>query len=170
ILDAVFILALNLGVKGSAYATVACQFTSFSMMVIFFLRFSSLDFKGARIKLARIAEILKMGFPSLVQIASLSIMTLLINNVLSKVSGTLGVNTFAFVNKIIGIAIVPFTALSQAIAPIVGYNYGANDKKRANDAVKFATLTALCYAVFATVIAEAIPSLLMRIFTADINE
>lgn len=169
IFDAIFIFVLGLGIKGSAYATVICQFTSFSMMVIFFLRFSSLDFKGARFKWKRVLDILKMGIPSLVQIGSMSLMILIINNVLSKVGGTLGVNTFAFVNKLIGIAIVPFTALAQAIAPIIGYNYGAKDNKRVKNTVKFTIIASLCYAVFATVIAEVIPSYLMRIFTTDIN-
>lgn len=167
ILDAVFILALGWGVRGSAFATLICQFTSFMMMVLFFVKFTKQSFTHSKIKVKRLGEIVKIGIPSLVQIGSLSVITLIINYVLSRVSGTLGVNTFAFVNKLIAFAIVPFTALTQAIMPIIGFNYGANDGVRVRQAVRFSLITATVYAVFAIALAEAIPSYLVRIFTDD---
>lgn len=167
VLDAVFILVLGWGVRGSAAATVICQFTSFVMMVVFFLRYSQLDFKGAHICIRRIGEVLGIGIPSLVQMGSLSVLTLIINNVLRSAGGTLGVNTFAFLGKLITFALVPFTAVTQALAPIVGYNYGAKEGDRVKKTMSFCTLVCVIYALFALVLTEAIPSYLMRIFTTD---
>lgn len=166
-LDAVFILALGWGIKGAALATVICQFTSFLMMVLFFIKFSKLDFKKTKIRFKRILEIIQMGLPSLIQIGSLSLITLIINNILAKVSGTLGVNTFAFVNKLVAFAIVPFTALTQAIMPIIGFNHGANQPSRVSKTIKFSIIIALVYSVIALIISETIPSYLMRIFTKE---
>jgi Na+-driven multidrug efflux pump len=41
ILDAIFIFALGWGVRGSAAATVICQFTSFLMCILFFTKYTS---------------------------------------------------------------------------------------------------------------------------------
>lgn len=167
VLDAVFILLLGWGVLGSAVATVIAQFTSFSMCVVFFIKFTSQDFKGIRLRLKRIGEILAIGLPSLVQIGSLSIITLVLNNVLKNVSGTLGVNTFAYMSKLITFALVPFTALAQAIMPIVGYNHGAKRQDRAVKTLIVSCAMALAYSLIALVFAECIPHIFMRIFTKD---
>ncbi len=167
ILDAVFILVLGWGVRGSAAATVICQFTSFCMMVIFFTRFTSLEFTSAKLSIRRVGEVLGIGLPSLVQMGSLSILTLVINNVLSTTGGTLGVNTFAFIGKLVAFAIVPFTAVTQALAPIVGYNYGAKNRERIKSTVIFCIVTCFVYALLALILTESIPSYLMKIFTSE---
>lgn len=130
VLDAVFILVLGWGVQGSALATVICQFTSFCMCVLFFLRFTTQSFKGAKCSGRRMREILVIGLPSLIQMGSLSIISVLLNNLLREAGGTLGVNTYAYLSKIITFAVMPFTAVTQALSPIVGYNYGAGKPER----------------------------------------
>jgi putative MATE family efflux protein len=165
ILDAIFILGLKWGVRGSALATVICQFTSFVMSVLFFTRLTSLDFKGAKFKGRKIGEIIGIGLPSLVQMGSMSIMFLILNNIMSKAGGTLGVNTFAYVTKIIAFIVVPFTAIAQALAPIVGYNYGANNRQRVSDSMKFSILISIIYALIALLITELTPAGLIKLFT-----
>lgn len=167
VLDAIFILVLKWGVSGSAAATVICQFISFIMSVIFFAKFSLLNFKGAKIGSKRIGEILLIGLPSLVQMGSLSIMSIFLNNILKNVSGTLGITAFAYISKIVTYAIVPFTAVSQALAPIVGFNYGAGNLDRVRKTFGFCTLITSIYAVIALIIAISIPNYLAMIFTAD---
>lgn len=167
VLDAIFILVLGWGVKGSAYATVICQFSSFCMSVLFFTKFSIQNFRGAKLKWKRIGEIIGIGLPSLVQMGSLSILTILLNNVLRTASGTLGVTTFGYMSKLITYSIIPFTAITQALAPIVGYNYGANNTDRVKQAIRFCTLLSLIYAIIALVISESIPEYLFMIFTKD---
>lgn len=165
ILDAIFIFVLKWGVKGSALATVICQFTSFCMSIIFFTRFTSQDFKGAKLKLTKIFEIFAIGIPSLVQIGSLSIITVILNNVLRSSGGTLGITAFAYISKIITFALIPFTAVVQAIAPVAGYNYGKGNYLRVKKALYFAIKISLFYAIAAIILVELFPSLLLRIFT-----
>ena len=80
ILDVVFILVLGWGVKGSALATVVCQFTSFSMSILFFTKFSTLKFEGVRFDLRVVRDILLVGLPALVQSLVSSLSLLLANN------------------------------------------------------------------------------------------
>lgn len=165
IFDAIFILVLKWGISGSAAATVICQFTSFLMCVIFFTEFSSLKFKGIKPSFKRIGEILSIGLPSLVQMGSLSIMSVIINNVLSSVGGTMGVNTFAYISKIITFGIVPFTAIAQSLSPIVGYNFGAGKTLRVKSTIRFCIFVCFVYSLLALIVFRLFPSLFIRIFT-----
>ena len=167
ILDAVFIFALDWGVAGSAAATLACQFTSVIMSIVFFARFSSQTLKNARPRIAKVADILSVGVPSLVQMGSLSLLFTLANYQISKIDGALGVTAFGYVGKLATYAAVPFTALGFALAPIVGYNYGAGNERRVKQTVRLCAVVAAAYALPALLIAECIPEHLIGIFTDD---
>jgi putative MATE family efflux protein len=165
ILDAVFILLLGWGVKGSAYATVACQFTSFSMSILFFTRFTTLEFKGARLNFGVIREILLIGLPTLVQASTSSFSLVLINNVLKFSSGTLAINTYAYLNKILLFAAIPIISLMQSINPIVGYNYGAKNHDRVRQTIRFSILVSIAYAILALIVFEVKPEVFILLFT-----
>lgn len=170
VLDAVFILVLGYGIKGSAIATVISQFCSFIMCVIFFTRYSCQSFKKAKLQLKKIKEILIIGLPSLVQMGSLSILIIVMNKVISANVGDTGVITFGYMSKLITFAIAPFLAITQSISPIVGYNYGENKLERVNKTTNYCLLISLVFAIIILIIAESIPRYLMMIFTdsADI--
>lgn len=166
-LDAAFIFLFGWGVKGAAYATVICQFISFSMSILFFARFSALKLKKRKLHFKTIKEILLMGFPSLVQTATMSLSLLLINNILKYSGGTPMINTFAYVNKILTFAVIPFLALMQAAGPIVGYNWGAKNSERVKKTVSFTLLIAICYSLLSLAFLESIPNYLLMIFTKN---
>lgn len=169
ILDAVFILLLNWGVKGSAYATVACQFTSFSMSILFFTKFSTLDFKGARLQIPVIKDIFAIGLPALLQSLIPSLSLLLMNNILRFNSGTQAINTFAYINRILMFATIPILAVMQAISPIIGYNHGAKNTDRVQETIRFAVLISMIYAILTGIILACVPQLLVRVFTNDVE-
>lgn len=165
VLDGVFIFVLDMGVRGSALGTVIGQAVSCGMSVLFFARFSSQTFRGGRLRLKRVGEILAIGLPSLVQMGSLSLMSLLLNQVLAQAGGTLGLNAFACMSKIITFALMPFTALTQALAPIVGYNFGQGSTARVRKALSVCVAASLACAAAALLLIEALPAALLRIFT-----
>lgn len=164
-LDALFIMKLSMGVKGSAIATVICQFISFSMSVLFFTKFTSQKFKGAKLSLKTVSEIIGIGLPSLIQTGSLSIMSALFNNSLSKVSGETGINSFAYISKLITFGLSPITAFSTALVPVAGYSFGAKQYKRANQAADFCLRSSIIYGISAIALAFIFPEKLIRIFT-----
>ncbi len=164
-LDALFILKLGLGVTGSALATVICQFTSFCMSVLFFTHFTTQKFKGAKLNKNDIFEIIAIGFPSLIQTGSLSIMSALFNNVLSKLGGELGINAYAYISKLISFGIAPLTAFASALIPITGYNFGAKQFKRVKETVIFCIKSSICYSIIAIVIVFLLSEKLIGIFT-----
>lgn len=164
-LDALFILVFDMGVKGSAIATVICQFTSFLMSVLFFTRFTSQKFKNAKPCKKTVSQIIGIGLPSLIQTGSLSVMSALFNSSLSKVSGELGINAFAYISKLITFGLAPLTAFSAALVPIVSYNSGAKKYTRVKETINFCFLISITYALSAILIVQMIPDKLIGIFT-----
>lgn len=164
-LDALFILVFNWGVIGSAAATVVCQFVSFCMSVFFFMRRSKQSFKKAKLSFKTAGEVLSVGLPALIQTASLSVSAIILNNAMKTVAGTVGINAYSYVNKVVTYLIMPLTAFSQALSPIVGFNYGAKDVKRVRSAVFAAATLSLLYSVVVFVPVEIFPEAFLGIFT-----
>ena len=166
-LDAGLILGAGLGVAGSAASTVAAQFISFSMSVLWFARFSSMELKSARPSLSAVRAIVGIGVPSLVQIGSLSLISLIINNRLSIYDGETAVTAYGYMSRLITFAAAPFTALAQALSPVAGFNYGAGKSDRLRTSVRFTALLAAGCAAALMLVAGGGADALMRIFTAD---
>lgn len=166
-LDAVFIYALDMGVRGAALATVISYFSSFMMSIIFFRFISVQNFRKIGIEFKTVIEIITTGIPMLVQLGSMSVLFMIINNALSKMGGTLSVNTFAYVSKIITFALVPLNAVATAASPIISYNYGAKMQERIKKTLDFSTAVCEIYAVIAIIISLTIPELFIKIFTTD---
>lgn len=165
ILDGVFIFGLEMGVKGAALATVLSQFVSFLMSMFFFVKLSCQNFKGAKLKLGIMKDIITTGLPTFIQMSSLSVMTMLMNKMMSITGGTIGVNAFSYVSKITTFLLVPFNSLTQATAPIIGFNYGANSKSRVKDTVKFSVVVSTAFSVVALAVMPLISKYLIMIFT-----
>ena len=165
ILDAIFILVLGWGIKGSAAATVISQFISFVISVIFFAKFTTQDYTNAKLKWRTIGEILKVGLPSLINMGSLSVIMLIMNAVISEISGTIGIVTFGYISKLIMYAIVPFMGITQSISPIVGYNHGILRNDRIKETVVFCVKISFIYALVILIILESMPQYLLMIFT-----
>ncbi len=165
ILDYVFINILNMGVKGAALATVICYFTSFLMSVIFFTKISCQDFSGIKINHHTAGEILLIGIPTLIQMSSMSLIFLIINRLLSKFGGSVAINIFAYLSKIATLAVVPINSVAQAVSPIIGYNYGAENKARIKSTINFSLLITEVYSLLAVIAALSIPQVFIRIFT-----
>lgn len=165
VLDAVFILALGLGVTGSALATVIAQMTSFSMSVFFFARLSVQNFKGARPSLAAAARVALTGLPALIQTGGLSVMIALVNSRLAENPSAL--TAFGYASRLLTYAIIPVTAAAQALPPVLGYNFGAGLGRRAARSVSAAFALAMAGAAFMLILAEAAAEPLIGIFTRD---
>lgn len=165
LLDAIFIVLFKWGVEGSAGATVISWFVSFLMSVLFFTRYSVQNFNNIRFDKKIIAEIISIGLPTFIQMSSLSIMTIIMNNILNDIGGTESVNIFAYVSKIMQFCIIPFTAFGLGVAPIIGFSYGAGEKTRSKKAMKLGLVYCEIYAALLLIILFYFPSMFVKIFT-----
>lgn len=167
ILDAVFIYGFHWGVKGAAYATLACQVTSVITAMIYFTKFTSLDFKGAKWNGRTLKDITAAGLPSLIQNGAIAVSMALLNNVFKVIGGEELQTVYGIISKIFMFCIVPFTAITQALQPIAGYNYGAGRPERIRSAMRYTMLFSLIASLIPLILCEVAPKALASIIATD---
>ncbi|NLX91815.1 MAG: MATE family efflux transporter [Firmicutes bacterium] len=171
ILTPIFILYLNMGVKGAALATVIAQgFTVIYLVIYFASGKSSLAFKPAslRLKLPIIKEIAAIGASFFVHQSAASIMIIVANRLLIFYGGDLAISVFGIIHKVIMFSVMPLMGIVQGLLPLVGYNYGANQHERVSESILLALKTAISLSLFAFIIIMAFPKSIILIFTDEV--
>ena len=167
VLGALFVLILKWGVAGSAWSTVIGQGLSFAMAMYYFARVSELDFKGVRLHLRTMTDVLTTGLPSLIQQGAAALGMAILNHLLAGAGGATAQTVYAFVSKIYVFAVMPFTALTNGLSPVAAHNFGAQNPRRVRSAFGWACLFALGVAAMFTGLCAALPGPLLRLFTSD---
>ncbi len=127
-----------MGVAGAAAATVAGQIlTMIVCIVIMVVGEHEIDvtFKSFRFEPSIARDIYSVGLPSIVMQAIGTVMNVAMNAILSGFSTT-AYTVFGLYFKIQSFVFMPVFGLTQGLLPIMGYNYGAQNKKRLMSALK----------------------------------
>lgn len=128
ILDALFIIALDMGIKGGALATILGQMVSSIWVLAYFLTDKSLlkiRKENLKLKGDLVRYIVTLGLAQfLVQIAN-SIVAVVANNTLLKYGGDIGISAYRIINNTAMIFLMPIFGINQGMQPIIGYNFGA---------------------------------------------
>ena len=136
ILDPILIFGLlgapKLGVAGAAIATITGQMCG--MIVEAFIVFKgdhlvTIKVKGFKIDWNIVGDIYKVGLPSIVMQSIGSFMIIFYNMIL-VVYSTTAVAVLGVYFKIQSFVFMPVFGLNQGAMPIMGYNYGAQQKDR----------------------------------------
>ncbi len=120
-----------MGVTGAALATVGGQILSMFLAVVVVVRHPSIriSFKGFRFHGSIVKNIYAVGIPAIVMQAISTVMNMAINAILAGFS-TAAYTVFGLYFKLRSFVFMPVLGLNQGLMPIMGYNYGANKKKR----------------------------------------
>jgi putative MATE family efflux protein len=166
----IFVVGLNMGVRGSALATVLAQLISLSYYLWF--RFSGrgflkLQLKNLIIEWSVIKEICAIGVASFIQMLAVSLPIVFINRELGIYGGDIAISTFGILNRLMMFAILPGIVIGQGLQPILGFNYGARRFDRALKSIKIAMIAATICSVVAFAFLYFIPQPIIRIFTDD---
>jgi putative MATE family efflux protein len=170
ILDAIFIIPLDMGVRGAAIATVIAQIVSVMYLFSYYLSgksFLKLRMKNLIIEWNILWSILSIGVASFARTMAMSVSILFVNRMLVTYGGDLAVSAFGILNRIIMFALMPSLVIGQGLQPVLGFNYGAKKYDRALRSIKIAltAATVSCAAVFLFLF--FIPEPFIRIFTTD---
>ena len=157
------------GVAGAAYATVIGQL--FAMIATYlFMRHGhfpiKISFKGFRFHGQTVKDIFAVGFPSIIVQSIMSFTTMILNKVLISFSDT-AVGILGVYYKLQSFLFMPIFGMNQGVMPIMGYNYGARNKKRLLDTYKNAMLIAAGILLIGMLLFNLIPDTLLSIFSAD---
>ena len=173
ILDPIFIFGLlgmpALGVKGAAIATVAGQILAmlFSLYVVFTKsHVVTISLKGFRFNGAILRDIYIVGIPSMVMQSISSVLTTLLNGILIGFSGA-AVSVLGVYYKLQSFVFMPVFGLTHGLMPILGYNYGANNKKRLTDALKYGHYIGAGIMAVGMLLFMVFPRQLLMLFSAS---
>lgn len=168
ILDAVFIVGLDMGVKGAALATVIAQLTSMIWVLrYFFCELSLLKLKRENTVLQRylVASILSLGSAQFsIQLAN-SLITLLFNRSFGYYGGDIAISAFGVVNSLSVMILMPIFGINQGAQPIIGYNFGAKRYERVKSALRLAIVGATIISLVGFALAQTVPEFLASFFS-----
>lgn len=173
ILDPILIFGLAglpaMGVKGAAIATVTAQILSMIYVFLTFMRNKGhlrLDLKNFSYS-GRIAlSIILVGLPAAVMQGLVSVMLTGLNIILAGFSTT-AVAVLGVYYKLQSFIFMPIFGISQSCMPIIGFNFGAKNKKRILDTLKYAILIAVVYMTAGMLVFQFFPDFLLGIFNSS---
>ncbi len=174
IFDPILIFGLlgfpKFGVAGAAYATVLGQIIAACVGLVLNLR------KNHEIHLSlaevlhpsgsTIGKIYRVGIPSIIMVSIGSVMTYGMNRILMRFSAT-ATAVFGVYFKLQSFFFMPVFGMNNGMIPIMAYNYGAGNKRRIYEALRFALTLAVVIMVIGTLVMELIPGLLLGLFNAS---
>lgn len=172
ILDPILIFGLlffpELGVQGAAIATVVGQIGA----MLYALKLVLRNKNGLKLNLKKFhysnnitGEIFKVGIPAMFMQILGSIMVSGINLILAGFSGT-AVAAFGAYFKLQSFVYMPVFGLTQGIMPIVGYNYGAKNKHRVLETIKYGCIFACTIMLIGTTVFVIFPRQLLILFNS----
>jgi putative MATE family efflux protein len=145
ILDPIFIIVLDMGLAGAAWATTISYIISAGYALVFFLKGKSeitFILRYFKLDFILIKEIFSIGSITLARQGTISLLIVVLNQTLFNFAGELGISVYGIVNRVMMFALFPVIGIVQGFLPIAGYNYGAKNsnrvKKSINTSIKYA--------------------------------
>ncbi len=170
VLDAVLIFGFNMGIQGAAIATIISQLITAIMGLKYYISGkSNLKLKKSNLKLNKsiLLKILAIGAsPFAMQIAA-SLVQVISNNVLRVYGTDIAIGAMATISSISLMCLMPIFGINQGAQPIIGFNYGAKQENRAQEAYKLSLFAATIILVIAFVVVQSFPEAIIGIFNKD---
>lgn len=173
IMDPILIFGLlgfpKLGIAGAAIATVMGQIIAAIIACVYNLKKNTdvtISFKGFHPNGEIIKDIYIIGIPSIVMQSIGSVMTTGMNLILMGISSTAAA-VFGVYFKLQSFFFMPVFGLNNGLIPILSYNYGARNKKRMMNTLKYGYLIAFLFMLVGFVVFMLIPDRLLLLFDAS---
>ena len=169
VLDMVFVIVFEMGVAGVAWATLIAQAVSATLTVITLCRVKTsyrVTLGHIRIKLSYLKEIIRIGLPSGLQNAIISMSNIVVQSYINSF-GSAAIAGYSTYGKVDAFALMPVMSLSMAITTFTSQNIGAQEFDRVRKGVKTGLLMSCGTAVVLTSLVVIFARTLLGIFTSD---
>ena len=170
LLDPLFIYTFDLGIRGAAIATILSQTVALVWQIRLFSDKSQLlHLKRGIYKLDNtiVKNILGIGISPFAMNATACLVAIFVNQRLLEYGGDLAVGAYGIAHRVGFIFIMINFGVNQAMQPIAGYNYGAQNYDRLMRVLKLAMIAGTCITTSGFLVAEFIPHICVRLFTSD---
>lgn len=165
ILDLYFIIGLDMGVKGAAYATFIAQYISGIGIMIYVLRVSD-EFKRISFSdfdLSNIKEISSFSFLTCLQQSVMNLGILMVQGVVNSF-GSITMAAFATAVKIDSFAYMPSQDFGNAFSTFIAQNHGARKDDRIKKGIKIAFIISSLFCIMISILVFVFAKELMMIF------
>ena len=169
VLDLVFVLVFQMGVKGVALATIIAQFSSAAL--IYFTLYRTHDvhrFQPSKLKIypEMLKNIIRVGLPSGLQQALTSFSNVFVQSYINSF-GTNCVAGWSCYHRIDQFILLPMQSISMASTTFVGQNMGNRNLERAEKGIRTAVILSMVVTgtLITLVCIFCVP--LIKIFNAD---
>jgi putative MATE family efflux protein len=170
VLDPLFIFGFGWGIGGAALATLFGHMLTSGFSVAFFIRGRGavrVDRASLRPRLDLLRETIAIGASGFVRQISTGVVQIIRNNLIVAVAGVLAVSAYGVVFRTILIMAMPAMGIAQAIPPIAGYNFGAENPQRVRQSVRLAIAVSSAIMWVGLALMELFPAWIFRVFTSD---
>ncbi len=178
ILDPLFIIVFDLGIKGVAWATILSQAISLVGQIVILNRKSEvLHFtKGTfRLKSNIVRQILSIGASPFLINACSCLVVLVINNSMRKYGnllpiengGDIAVAAYGIDNRVVFFFLMVVMGLNQGMQPIAGYNWGAHRDDRVWRVLRLTMIAATAITFSGFLIGELFAEQIVRWFNSE---
>ncbi|MDR0311145.1 MAG: MATE family efflux transporter, partial [Acidobacteriota bacterium] len=170
LLDPIFIITLERGVRGAAEATVISIFVSCLFLLHYILRGKSeIVLKPHHLRLKRpiVTEIFAVGSSDFARTTAMSATSAIFNNILRGLGGATPIAVFGVFFRVVSFVFMPMIGIAQGAQPILGFNYGARQFHRVRDCLKLANKSATVIACIGFIIFMIFPEKILGIFSPD---
>lgn len=170
ILDYIFVIIFNYGVKGAALATGLSQLISFLGFLLHFLsRKSQLKFTKIHLDLKLAKNIFTIGLPEALTELSAGVTIFFFNTALLKYLGDSGVTAFGVIIYINNLVMMTMIAINQGIQPLISFYKGKKANKKIESIFKLALGTTITFSIFFIIISQLWTDELVSIFISSSN-
>lgn len=143
ILDAIFILKLNMGVKGGALATIIGQIISCIMALLYLIKFKTVKIKKQDYKInGSITKIMSYGLSSFITQSTVLALFIFMNNIMTKYGAStkfgsdIPLSVYGVISKLNTLYVSSVLGIAIGAQPIIGFNYGAGNFDRVRETLK----------------------------------
>lgn len=159
----------KLGIAGAAYATVLGQIVACTLAIVCNHKFNKeikVTFKNYRPDFAIMGRIYYIGIPSVLMVATGSVMNFLINKILISFTETAAA-VFGVYFKLQSFVFMPVFGLNNGVIPIIAFNYGARNRKRMVKTIKVAIVSAATIMLTGFAVMQLLPHEMLKLFNAS---
>ena len=163
--DYFFVFTLDMGIMGAGIATaMGSVFSLIIMLTHFFRKKNTLRLVKPTELPAKLKAIGATGFSTFFIDVAMGILTMIFNRQILRYLGTDALSVYGIIINISTFVQCCAYSIGQASQPILSVNYGAGEKKRIGEVLKYALGTAAVFGVIWTLAAELVPNGFVRIF------
>lgn len=168
-MDYVLINLLDYGMQGAAWATFMSYAICFAFILWFFIFKSDLRLTAQSFVLrgSILKEVSSLSFVTLARQATISVLTILLNNVLISYGDALDLASYGIISRMLMFALFPVIGINQGFMPIVGYNYGAKKYSRVRESINISIKYASVFAISIFIIIMAFPEVFVSAFISS---